>query len=229
MRIGASLLLKNGFCYQSYRWQFLRPLGTLQNAVRILEERQVDEISIIRYCRDVDDMDLFKQDVDLVSNIDCITPLSFGGGIRDMRHIQFLHQLPIERILLSSGYIEKNKDLIMELINLFGKQAMIAVLPYKILDNKLKYYHCRTQRFVDCDYDFINSWSNEVMLYNTQNEGMAYNTCSNIIDLIPFEPEKVILSGGINANLIKEVRNLNYAAVSIDNSSLHTEFNFYQL
>ena len=118
MRIGASLLLKNGFCYQSYRWQFLRPLGTLQNAVRILEERQVDEISIIRYCRDVDDMDLFKQDVDLVSNIDCITPLSFGGGIRDMRHIQFLHQLPIERILLSSGYIEKNKDLIMELINL---------------------------------------------------------------------------------------------------------------
>ena len=155
MRIGASLLLKDGFCYQSYRWQFLRPLGTLQNAVRILEERQVDEISIVRYCRDVDNLDLFKQDVEVISKIDCITPLAFGGGIRDTSHIEFLHQLPIERILLSSAYIEQNKDLIFELISLFGKQAMIAVLPYKISDNKLKYYHCRTQCFVDCDYDFI--------------------------------------------------------------------------
>ena len=65
------------------------------------------------------------------------------------------------------------------------------------------------------------------MLYNTQNRVCIIPI--NIKHLIPFEPEKVILSGGINANFIKKVRNLNYAAVSIDNSSLHAEYNFYQL
>ena len=74
----------------------------------ILEERQVDEIAIIRYCRGDQDNYSFESDLKLISNLDCITPLSFGGGIRDFKSLKYLHQLPIERILLSSAYVEKN-------------------------------------------------------------------------------------------------------------------------
>ena len=69
MRVGACLLLKDGYCYQSYRWQYLRPLGSLQNAVTILEERQVDEIAIIRYCRGDQDNYSFESDLKLISNL----------------------------------------------------------------------------------------------------------------------------------------------------------------
>lgn len=229
MRVGASLLLRDGYCYQSYRWMYLRPLGSLQNAVSILEERQVDEISIIRYCRDDQDNDNFQSDLELISNLDCVTPLSFGGGIRTTEALKALHQLPIERILLSSAYIEKNDSLIEEAISIFGKQALIAVLPYRVLSNKIQYYHSRIQKFVSCDLNFIDSQSNEVMLYNTDHEGLAFCDYPGNIDLLPFHNSKVILSGGINFEFITKMRNLGFAAVSIDNSSLHHEFNFQQL
>ena len=229
MRIGASLLLKDGSCHQSYRWQFLRPLGSLKNAVKILEERQVDEISIIRYCRDIDSDDDFKRDIDLVASLDCMTPLAFGGGIRTSKHLHCLHQLPIERILLSSAYLDRNKSLIQEAICTFGKQALIAVLPYRATSSKIEYYHCRLNSYCSCDSVFINQFSNEILLYNTSNEGLAYSSASTLTQHLPFNTSKVILSGGINRDIINAARKLNYAAVSIDNSALHHEFSFRQL
>jgi imidazole glycerol phosphate synthase subunit HisF len=229
MRVGASLLLKNGFCYQSYRWQYLRPLGSLQNAVRMLEERQVDDISIIRYCREDQNQANFQSDLELISNLDCTTPLAFGGGIRDRKSLNMVHQLPVERILLSSAYIEKNIGLIEEAMSIFGKQALIAVLPYRVCNNRIEYFHCRMQRFVDCDLEFIDLYSNEVMLYNTDQEGLAFSNDSDTINLLHFDPSKIILSGGINHEFIKKTRKTNIAAICIDNSALHKEFNFSQL
>jgi len=229
MRIGACLLLRNGLCYQSYRWQYLRPLGSLQNAVKILEERQVDDISIIRYCRNEQNQDDIQSDLDLIANLDCSTPLAFGGGIRDSKTLKALHLLPIERILLSSAYIEKNITLIQEAIAMYGKQAMIAMLPYRVRKNNVQYYHCRKERYGDCDLNFINSYSNEVMLYNTEQEGLAFRDTPDNTHLFNLDPSKTILSGGINHAFIKNMRKSGYASISIDNSSLHHEFNFNQL
>ena len=223
------MLLKNGFCYQSYRWKYLRPLGSLQNAVRMLEERQVDDISIIRYCRADQDQEEFQSDLELIANLDCTTPLAFGGGIRDKEALKMVHQLPIERILLSSAYIDKNAFLIEEAMNIFGKQALIAVLPYRVCNDKMEYYHCRKQKFGDCDLDFIDLYSNEVMLYNTDQEGLAFCDVPYYGHLFHFEYSKLILSGGINHEFIKKMRNSNFASVCIDNSALHQEFNFSQL
>ena len=229
MRISASLLLKNGFCYQSYRWQYLRPLGSLQNAVRMLEERQVDDISIIRYCRENQNQEEFVSDLELISNLDCITPLAFGGGIRDSEALKMVQQLPVERILLSSAYFEKNIVLLEEAMSMFGRQALIAVLPYRVCNNKIEYYHCSAEKFGDCDLAFIDSHANEVMLYNTTQEGLAFSDFQENYDLFSINHSKLILSGGINHGFIKKVRNLNFASVCIDNSALHQQFNFSQL
>ena len=112
---------------------------------------------------------------------------------------------------------------------MFGKQALIAVLPYRLQNDTIEYYHCRSQKFGNCDLDFIHSFSNEVMFYNTDQEGLAFLDYPDIRQLLPFPNSKVILSGGINFNYIKKVRHSGLAAVSIDNSSLHHEFNFTQL
>ena len=62
MRIGTSIILIDGYCYQSYNWKIMRPLGQLQNAIDSLEEYQCDEISIIRPIRDMDDTESFKKE-----------------------------------------------------------------------------------------------------------------------------------------------------------------------
>ena len=54
MRIGTTLLFQDGYCYQSYGWNMLRPLGALQNALDHLDKYELDEISIIRPVRDND-------------------------------------------------------------------------------------------------------------------------------------------------------------------------------
>lgn len=228
MRIGACLLFKNGLCYQSYRWEYFRPLGSLQNAVEILEERQVDEISIIRPCRKEVTPYSFETDLEIISNLNCTTPLSFGGGLRDRASLEKLHELPIERILLSSAYLDKNERLIKDAISIFGRQALIAVFPYRVSHGKIEYFHCRTNSFVDSSLNFADKYSNEVMFYDTQHDGLNY-LCNQKIPDFPIPNSKIILSGGVNKKLLSKARKFSFAAVAFDNSFLHHEFNFSQL
>jgi len=218
----------NGYCYQSIRWQYLRPLGSLQNAVRMLEKRNVDEIAIIRYCRENDNHNSLDSDLELIANIDCITPLSFGGGIRDLPTLEKLHNLPIERLLLNSAYIDKNQALIEEAIRMFGKQALIAVLPYKASGGELQYFNSSLNLFQHCDIDFVDSFSNEVMFYNIQSEGINSRAPITTYNF-PLANSKIIISGGINRTSVNRLHDHDFAAVCMDNVSLHHEFNFNQL
>ena len=173
MRIGATLLLRNGYCFQSVRWQYLRPLGSLKNAIKFLEKRNVDEIAIVRYTRKNDIRSDLIADIKLISKVDCITPLSFGGGIRNNETLCMLHDLPIERILLSSSYLNQDIDFIQNAIQLFGKQALISVLPYRHKNNNFEYYNCTREKFQAIDPDFIQKYSNEVLLYNTKEKALT--------------------------------------------------------
>ena len=157
-----------------------------------------------------------------------MTPLSFGGGIRDTQVLTKIHKLPIERILLNSAYIEKNKNLMDEAINLLGKQALVAVLPFRFQSDKFEYFNSSLNEFQDCDINFVDKYSNEVMFINTDLDGQHYSARAQFYPF-PIPNSKVILSGGINRTIVKQLRNSDYAAVCFDNASLHHEFNFSQL
>ena len=108
MRIGSTLLLNNRNCVQSYYWNYFRPLGSMQLAMDSLEQFECDEVAIIRPVRDQDSMELFAKDLDVISRLKTMTPISFGGGIRSLHHLELLMDLPIERLVFSSSFI-KNK------------------------------------------------------------------------------------------------------------------------
>ena len=111
MRIGSSVLFFEGFCYQSYRWEKKRPLGDLQNVVNFLEMYQCDEISIIRPVRNNDTIDVFKKDLAIIQKLNCMTPISFGGGIKDISMVDSLLDLPIERLIFSSAFFSEDLTL----------------------------------------------------------------------------------------------------------------------
>ena len=54
MRLGSVIWFKNGYCYQSYGWKLLRPLGKLQNIINHLDKYLIDDITILRPIRDND-------------------------------------------------------------------------------------------------------------------------------------------------------------------------------
>ena len=102
MRKGAIVLFKDGYCFQSYGWKFLRPLGKLQNILDHLEEYEVDEISIIRPVRMNDSDNSFYSDLKVLSKMKTSTPISFGGGLLNYQRVKDSRILPFERLVFSS-------------------------------------------------------------------------------------------------------------------------------
>ena len=136
MRLGAILLFFDGLCYQSFNWKYYRPLGSLQTAVNSLESYGVDEICIIRPIRGEIDSESYRKDLRQIRNLDCLTPISFGGGIRKQMDIAELIDLPVERYVISSSFIQSDEQFLKSMNRHFGRQAIIALLPVSLSDEK---------------------------------------------------------------------------------------------
>ena len=90
MRIGSMILFKNGYCYQSYGWNLLRPLGKLQNIVSHLDKYLIDDITIIRPIRDNENDSTLLSDLNEIKKLKSSTPISFGGGIRNINQLHLI-------------------------------------------------------------------------------------------------------------------------------------------
>ncbi len=227
MRIGTNILLLNGYCYQSYNWERLRPLGHIQNILDLLEEYNCDEISIIRPIRQNDDENALKKDIETLKTIKSLTPISFGGGLRTKEHIEILHKLPIERLIFNSAFCTKDKELLAYAKELFGHQAIQAILPFKIEENKLFIFNSSLNDFIfieDFDLSFVNEWANEIILFDTLKEGLKDSFTHDILDMIDIEKSKLIISGGIGQKDIALAKKQKLASVLLDNKTLHNEF-----
>ena len=227
MRIGSILLLDNQRCVQSYHWSKFRPLGSLQLAMDSLEEFECDEVAIIRPVRDKDSLDLFAKDLDVIRALKTMTPISFGGGIRTLQHLELLKDLPIERLMFSSSFIAKDESLIKKACSLFGHQAIQCVLPVKLVDEMVYVYDCKLAKFCPLgaiDLVFVDQFANEIVIYDVDNDGAANCFNESFLDGHPFQRKKIVVTGGIGKSTIDWARRHELASVLIDNKVLHQEY-----
>jgi len=227
MRIGASILLINEYCYQSYGWNKFRPLGKLQNVIDSLEEYQSDEIAIIRPIRENDSLKKFKNDIDTIAKLNCMTPLSFGGGLRTKENIEMLHNLPIERLIFSSPFIEENYETIEYAIKLYGRQAIQCLLPFKFTKKSLEIFSSSQNSYIsytNINFDKIDKFANEIILFDTINEGIKNTFDNKVFDILNINSNKLIISGGIGKDTINYAKKKNIASVIIENRVLHNEY-----
>ncbi|MFA0568262.1 HisA/HisF-related TIM barrel protein [Vibrio gallaecicus] len=227
MRIGSTVLLHEQTCVQSYGWELFRPLGSLQGVMDSLEEYQCDEVAIIRPVRAEDTFESFVRDLSVLKSLKTMTPVSFGGGIRSAEHLQHLTDLPIERLVFSTAFLDGNEDLLNAAKNSFGHQAIQCLLPLKRIDNRVCVYHSGLSRSIsldDIDTAFINSFANEIILVDTENEGSQNTFDWSLLNDIPFDRNKIVISGGIGKICVKQAQENNLASVLIDNKVLHKEY-----
>lgn len=227
MRVGSTVLLNKQVSIQSYHWNTFRPLGRLQAVLDSLEEYHCDEVAIIRPVRDNDTLSDYEIDIAALRSIKSMTPISFGGGIRTSAHLDILKDLPIERLIFSSAFIEKDRDLIRLGTSLFGHQAIQCLLPLKFIDKELCVYSsCKSAYipFSELDADFIEELANEIILVDTHNEGAANQFDWELVEATPFLNSKLIISGGIGKETIQIAKERNIASVLIDNKVLHQEY-----
>ncbi len=111
--------------------QFKSPsyVGDPINAVKIFNDKEVDELIIL-------DIDASKKkkspNFELIQELatECFMPLAYGGGISNLKDIEKLFAIGIEKVILNTVTF-KNEALIKEAINIFGSQSIVVSIDVK--------------------------------------------------------------------------------------------------
>jgi cyclase len=117
----------NGRLVKSVTFGKRNYIGDPINAVRIFNEKQVDELILL-------DIDATREarapDYELIGEIvsEAFMPVAYGGGIVAEDHLTRLHQIGIEKLVLSTA-LEAGTDLISAASRRYGAQAVVACLP----------------------------------------------------------------------------------------------------
>lgn len=128
-RIIPCLLVHDKGLVKTEHFKNPRYLGDPMNAVRIFNEKEVDELIIL-------DIDATTEgrgpDFKMIENWaeECRMPLCYGGGVTTVEQAQKIFALGVEKIAFSAGAIN-NPDLIREISEKVGSQSVVVVLDVK--------------------------------------------------------------------------------------------------
>ena len=118
------LLIHDGGLWKTEQFRPHTYLGDPTNAVRIFNEKEVDELIVL-------DIDAAKEgrgpDYKTIERLtsECFMPLCYGGGVTNLATAQNLFNRGIEKIALNSA-IASNPRLITEIAEFAGSQAVVA-------------------------------------------------------------------------------------------------------
>ena len=128
-RIIPCLLIKDNGLVKSIQFKDHKYVGDPINAVKIFNEKEVDEIIII----DIDATVYNREpDYKLIEALaaECRMPLCYGGGVKTAEQAQKIFALGVEKVSISSEAII-NPNLLTEIGNRVGSQSIVVVLDVK--------------------------------------------------------------------------------------------------
>ena len=104
-------------------------VGDPVNAVKIFNEKEVDELIVIDIGATVEGR---GPDFNLIKNlaIECRMPFCYGGGITTVDQAKKIISLGVEKVAISSAALS-NPQLLKEIGNAIGKQSLVVVLDVK--------------------------------------------------------------------------------------------------
>lgn len=139
-RIIPCLLIHNKGLVKTVNFKNAKYVGDPINAVRIFNEKQVDELIIL----DIDaTTKTYEPDYKMIEQLasECRMPLCYGGGIKTVEQAKTILSLGVEKIALSSAVME-NPNLISQISSQVGAQSVVVVLDIrkKLFSSKYEIY-----------------------------------------------------------------------------------------
>lgn len=128
-RIIPCLLVQNKGLVKTTRFTDPKYVGDPVNAVRIFNEKEVDEIIVL----DIDaSVKRGEPDYQMIQNLaaECRMPLCYGGGVRTLEQAVRIIKLGVEKVALSAMLLER-PALVTEIAKHVGSQSVVAVLDVK--------------------------------------------------------------------------------------------------
>ena len=140
-RIIFTLIYENGFFNQSrnFRLQKVGNLRWLEKNYKFQEIAfSLDELIVLNASKQDKNINKFALTLSKLVD-DVFIPIAAGGGIRSMEDAKLLFDSGADKIVLNT-ILYTDKDLVKELISLYGSQSIIASIDYKKIDGSNKVY-----------------------------------------------------------------------------------------
>ena len=128
-RIIPCLLIKDKGVVKTVNFKNYKYVGDPINAVRIFNEKEVDEIIVLDIDATVHNR---HPDYKMIEHLaeECRMPLCYGGGIKTAEQARKVFGLGVEKVAISSAMVE-DPELVGELAGSVGSQSVIGVLDVK--------------------------------------------------------------------------------------------------
>ena len=186
-------------------------VGDPLNAVRIFNQKEVDEIIVI----DVENYKKKKQiNFDFINDLasECRMPFSYGGGISNMSDVEKLFNLGVEKITINTN-VFTNYNFINEIAKNFGSQSIVISIDINTdIFNKKKIYNWRENKNLNFSINqhvknCIDNGAGEILYNFVYREGTLQGFDFQSLDIIDEDINiPVIVNGGINSpKEIKEI------------------------
>ena len=128
-RIIPCLLVQDEGLVKTVRFDNPKYVGDPLNAVRIFNEKEVDEIMVLDINATVNNTEPNYELIRALAS-ECRMPLCIGGGVKTIEQIENLISLGVEKVAISSAALE-NPAIIREAANRVGSQSVVVVLDVK--------------------------------------------------------------------------------------------------
>lgn len=128
-RVIPALLLHKDGLVKTRRFKYPRYIGDPLNAVRIFNEKEVDELMVL-------DIEASKTGMQpnfaLVEQLagECFMPLCYGGGIRSLDDASRIFALGIEKICLQTAALE-DLSIVSRIAERYGQQSVVVSVDVK--------------------------------------------------------------------------------------------------
>ncbi len=188
-RIIPCLLVHNGGLVKTVRFSEPKYVGDPINAVRIFNEKAVDELIVA----DIDaSISGGEPDYSLISQLaaECRMPLCYAGGVKTSDQVVRIISLGVEKVALSSSAFS-NPELIRESAHRVGNQSIVVVMDVK-KTGLLKHYEIFTHNGrrktglnpVDFARKAASLGAGEILLNSIDHDGMMKGYDLKLIDQI---------------------------------------------
>lgn len=140
-RLIPCLLVHNGGLVKTIGFRDPKYVGDPINAVRIYNEKEVDELVVL----DIDaTIKGAEPDYQMISHLasECRMPLCYGGGVRTVTQIEKIISLGVEKVAVSSAAVD-SPSLISDAAGRVGSQSVVVVIDVKKL-GLLRHYEVVT-------------------------------------------------------------------------------------
>ena len=200
-RVIPSLLIEKGGLYKTEKFTNPKYVGDPINAVKIFNEKNVDELSIF-------DIGASKYGINfvLLERIakEAQMPLLYGGGVQSASDARRLLQMGYEKISLNTSFLD-NPNILMSIAQAIGSQSVVVSIDvkkgnfggYKVFKNRgnLKVHLTLKEILKSIDFRSVG----EVLINNISRDGTQLGIDVELIEMVrPLVPVHLTVLGGLS-------------------------------